>query len=357
VEERWYRLERLDLPRGLIILDVSRVAERLWPVFFSLLEGLTESLPATSWPDICFLGDTTRYPLRQFLDAAESLHSANSGRGRVIGPLFHRLEVSPPTSIVLIGCGPIVDLEDWYEMPLLQRTKFAKLTPQLSLTNGKFPETMVGVDELAQWLNLSLSSITIDIPSGGAFDWDVPVFSWKSGQLRSESPDGVPVRIGVLQRGDESAIARLELRDGSQLIQPLERCDPPSPAPWRNFTATEFTVLDQWRRTGGYECKCGQRHPAGEWCCATAGEVRPLLPSFSAIPSGRCVKIRIGAFNAKYQVGSSFATRAPSDQIAVADEQGRFAIFRFDAVEWKWVPTGTPTLWLTLEENLYAMVV
>lgn len=357
MEERWYQLTKIELPRARVIIDVSRSGEKLWPMLYSLISGLTETLPRESWPEVLFLGDTISRPLAEFTSQHESLYQADRYRGRVMGPTFHHLETLTPTNTVLIGCGPILDLEDWHDTPIVGRTIFTKLLDSIQITNNRYAEPIVSMDELTSWVNLSFQSLTIRLPKGIPTDGDRTEYRYLPERIVSESSGNLPLRFAYISESSDPPFAEIRLSNGGVIKQDVIPCEPLASPLWRNLPNAEFTIIDQWRRNGGYLCQCGQTHPAGQWCCTSDAEPRPLLTSLKELNSDTWVKFRCSAFNGKWMSPRIPALRLEQDTVILADDDGQMVHYRYNHQRECWEPQGASQKFVKLEENQYAIVV
>lgn len=123
------------------ILDASESAQNVKENIINLMYEILKQLPHSSVEQIYFLGNPSHYDPSMFTSRATSWFKQNSSRASLITPIFHILRNREDVQIVTIGSGPIFDLADWENDPILQRTLFVCLGE--SLTQG-----VEGADEI-----------------------------------------------------------------------------------------------------------------------------------------------------------------------------------------------------------------
>ena len=109
--------ERRDLT---IIIDANESAAPYQRQIAETVGKLLRDQPPSSNPRICFLGSSQIYPGRQWSTrSAEWLRDRGTGIS-LIAPVLRAIG-SEAGDLVVLGAGPIFDLEDWLEGPAWHR--------------------------------------------------------------------------------------------------------------------------------------------------------------------------------------------------------------------------------------------
>lgn len=332
MHEAWYRIRLRPAPRPVVALDVSAAAAGLWPVLLSTLEGLAEALPETVRPDVAFLGGSSRVPLDQFLRAADALHAANAGRGRVIAPLLDVMR-DWPGRVVVVASRPVVDLADWVTTPFAKRIAVVRLDPTVAVSGGAFPETdLIDVGSVARLLDLPAAEVRVSARDGLPVGWDGASFRFDSGRLVANAAAVGELRVGFLSPVERpDATAELVHPGGEVDVLPVSPCEPPEARPWQPFTSGELTMLDAWR--GGrpaYCAACGREHVPGVVACPSGAWA---FPSLNRVPGG-FARVKVRMFQATFQPAGPVLRLG---EAAVVVRDPRPTVWRFDG---GWTPAA-----------------
>jgi hypothetical protein len=332
VLEQWYSLMLKPGPRSALILDVSESATPFWPVIRSLTEGVLETLPADSWPEIFFLGYPQPFPPEEFAAKVGSWHAANVGRGSFISPIFEELAGEPDRAVAVVGSGRLFDLADWSEQPIAQHAVWCRYGPA-ALTDGAFPEEAYTVDQLAEKLNNPAVRVEISGPGVMPFFWDDSSFRWQRGLLVGTKTSG-SLLVGLLAPEPDQGRARVVLANGSEHVLPLEPAETPASPPWLELPSREDNLLRQALRQGRYMCPdCQQEHPAGQWRC-TKPAAAPIFPSLARIEGGFCV-LDTSAWQTRIRLHPCAALQLTPNVVAMHTGNGSAEIIRYDGKSWR----------------------
>jgi hypothetical protein len=340
VNEFWFQARVRPVPRSVVVLDVSAAAAPYWPALRNTVEQLAELLTPNAHPDVAFLGSAERIPLARFRRAAEPLHAANAGRGRVISPLLESFREAWPEAVLLLAARPVIDLADWRLAPHPNRLTVVRLDPGVPVADGACSETeRIDFDAMAKLMQPP-PSVRLHLPGRIPFAWDNPSYRFDAGALVADPGEGGDVRVGFLSAAEGAApVAELLSASGAVSRLALAPAEPLQPLPWLRFAAPECAVLEAWRDGRSAYCsRCGTDHAPGQVACPAGGA---LLPSLAKLLPGGFV--RVGADAASYQPVPSPALRVGETALVVRAPAGaRPTVWRYDAVSSQWRATGEP---------------
>jgi len=350
--EQWYSLTLKPGARPALVLDVSESAKPFWPVIRSLTEGVLETLPADTWPEIFFLGNRQPFPPEEFAARAELWHSANAGRGSFVSPIFEELVRVPDRAVAVVGSGRIFDLPDWSDEPFAQHAIWCRYGPA-NFTDGAFAEEAYTVEQLAEKLNNPAVRVEISGPGVMPFFWDDPSFRWQRGLLSGTKTSG-SLLLGILSPEPDQARARVVLANGSEQMLPLEPAEAPAPPEWRNLPAREDNLLRQAMRQGRYTCPaCQQSHPAGQWRCSNPAAT-PVFPSVANAAGGFAV-LDTAAWQSRIRLHPCAALQLKPEVVAMHTGDSSADIIRFDGKTWRATGERLDPIH-PLEERRYVLV-
>jgi hypothetical protein len=339
VNEFWFQARVRPVPRPVVALDVSAAAAPFWAAQRNAAEQLAEALPPAAQPDVAFLGSAERIPLARFRRAAEQLHAANAGRGRVVSPLLESFREAWPEAVLLLAARPVFDLADWQHTPHAGRLTVARLDPGVPVVDGACSELeRIDLDAMAKLMRPPPSA-RIHQPGGIPFAWDNPSYRFDAGALVADPGEGGDVRVGFLSMTDEATpVAELLAGNAPVSRLSLAPAEPLQSLPWLRFTAPECAVLEAWRNGRSAYCsRCGTDHAPGRVACPTGGAILPSLAKL--LPGGF---VRVGPDATSYQPVPSPALRVGEAAMVVRAPAGaRPTVWRCDASS-QWHATGEP---------------
>jgi hypothetical protein len=340
VNEFWFQARVRPVPRSVVVLDVSAAAAPFWAAQRNAVEQLAEALPPAALPDVAFLGSSERIPLARFRRAAEQLHAANAGRGRVVSPLLESFREAWPEAILLLAARPVIDLADWHHTPHAGRLTVARLDSGVPVADSARSEMeRIDLDAMAKLMRPP-PSVRIRLSGGIPFAWDNPSYRFDAGALVADPGEGGDVRVGFLSvTKDAAPIAELLSTSAPLSRLPLAPAEPLQALPWLRFTASECAVLEAWcNGQSAYCSRCGTDHAPGRVACPTGGA---LLPSLAKLLPGGFVRVGLDATS--YQPVPSPALRVGEAALVVRAPAGASpAVWRYDAASSQWRATGEP---------------
>lgn len=116
----------LSIPLVLVL----EPSEDTWDRVYSIGDGLVQSLPGRI-EQLYFLGNVQNYSVaipRDFRDRIPGWFSENKGRVTLIGPILEKLEREGYSGMVVIICTmPPVDVGDWLDTAVIDRTIFVRV--------------------------------------------------------------------------------------------------------------------------------------------------------------------------------------------------------------------------------------
>jgi hypothetical protein len=169
MNERFFQLAA-DAHNSLVfVLDASESAQEQWEGILSLASDTANKLPAHIDKRLFFLSNSQEYSFNNLNHEAKKWKEENLSRGSFITPVIKSLD-KYTDKIVIIGSGPIYDLEDWLETDFTGKFIFVKLGQSLK------KDINIGVEiqppELPGYLHNPIQSIEISGKGFMPFYWD-----------------------------------------------------------------------------------------------------------------------------------------------------------------------------------------
>ncbi|VTS08438.1 hypothetical protein [Tuwongella immobilis] len=340
MEEAWFEFRIGELPKACLLLDISERTQPFVFVLRSILQGICEMIPEAAWPEVGFLGDSVRYSPRMLLLRGDRFFTENLGRCRVLGPSLR--DLTEPRSVVILGSGPILDLDDWLGFAPLRQCTLVKWNESISLSDGQHPEEIFGeMAQFVEWLNASPQRVQIRAPNAVVIGWDNPDYDWAPVGLsagEASEPESWTVRVGFLGESPVEPIAEVALSSGMVQSQTLQPSAGPMSPRWRPMTAAEHSIIGQWARNGSVTLPDGTQVEAGQWELAHDGKSVLLLESLQSQTRGSFVRIQLDTFAARFQPTESPAIIVGDDRIVIWNPHA-FALetyaYRRDTQSWE----------------------
>lgn len=169
MNERFFRLS-LDTHNSLVIvLDASESAQEQWEEILSLANNTVNKLPAHIDKRLFFLSNSQEYNFNDLNYEAKNWREENLSRGSFITPVIKSLDKNSG-KIIIIGFGPVYDLEDWLETDFSGKFIFVKLGQSLK------KDLNIGIEieppELPGYLQNPIQSIEISGKGFMPFYWN-----------------------------------------------------------------------------------------------------------------------------------------------------------------------------------------
>ncbi len=331
-----------------LVLDASESAEAAQAAISTLVTGLLTALPARVACSLYFLGGAAPYSPGDFPLKAAGWFRENRGRGSILAPVAAALDTQPDTPIVIIGAGPIFDLEDWADTPLLARTTLVAMGASLQ------GEAMYAMEvahpspnELFQRVHDPVAAVRI----GG--DGFMPLGWGNAGYRLARLADaflltgerleefGTTLRFLAAPGGTVRAAATLV--SGQTRAIALE----PEPAPterlaWQgSLTGAERAIFQAALRHEDFSCpSCGGRHRWDVLTCTegTALLGTPVYPSLRAQP-GQFALLQPGQDAVRFRVTASDVLPLEPGRVVVREGQ-RGTVYAYQPAAARWAAAG-----------------
>ncbi|MGH6907985.1 MAG: hypothetical protein ACRERU_19025 [Methylococcales bacterium] len=310
---------------------------------------------------IYFLGNPQPYSAHNLATQAPAWFKANSLRASLISPVLEILSAMEDTSLVVLGDGPIYDLEDWRDSPFRDRLRLVHFGIPLQPTGAGLPELE---SPTVQILLHSLFDpvTTIRLRESGFFplDWGGSAYRLIEDQghfiLRGERPSTATLTVRCLLCRDENL--HVERRHATGRVSRLEMRPLPAvgrPADGR-LTSVEVAILDLACRKLDFICPhCGAAHAWNTLRCRPHRAIidQPVFPSLSN--QRGFVKIYRDAEGAEYWLeGKALSI---GDGLVALREGGRARVLRFDPLSARWLPaTGEFSAYQPLGAGCYGLL-
>lgn len=326
----------------ILILDASESATPQRGAIIRLcLETLAE-LPAAVRVRIYFLGNPQAYSAPDLDAQAPAWFADNAPRASLIGPVLEALSPEEDATLVVLGDGPIYDLDDWRDTPFWQRLRLVHFGVSLQPVGTGLPElTAPTAQALRQSLYDPVTAITLRGPGFLPLAWDSPAYHRVEEQgsfvLRGERPPAAPLTVRCLLYRDanlqverQHATGRVSRREVSPLPAAARLAD-------GRLTPAEVAILDRACQKLDFTCPhCGASHAWNTLRCR-AGRALLAQPVFPSLPNQRgFVRLCRDAEGADYRMmGEALPL---GDGLVALREDGHSRLVRFDPASGRWRP-------------------
>jgi predicted RNA-binding Zn-ribbon protein involved in translation (DUF1610 family) len=322
----WARLPIDSAMRVVLVIDASESAEDQRTRIADFVRHLLGLMPAACQPELYFLGNPDAYPADLFAARAHQWFAENCRRASLISPLMAAWGERCVQRIVVVGSGPIYDLDDWRNSPLASRLLLVSLGDSLRgcekmglapTGNGENPGrtevAKVPVSNFSQPLRgpaqvgdeLSTSDAqhvlpmlydpvaTVSVTGTGFMPtwWDNPAYRLRIADGRAEllgsARENLRLTLSALIADPATLEATITRTSGHATQHPLESCAPDAEAEQNHGTLTraEIRTLRAARRKLPFECPiCGRQEAWNVVRCKQRGQIlgEPVYPSVTA---------------------------------------------------------------------------
>lgn len=297
MREKWKTLGIESSGQIALVLDASESAQPYWPEIKQLAQTLVQRLSGRERCQVFFFGNPQAHDTKDFSTQSESWYQANHRRASLITPVYEALKENAEIKIVALGAGPIFDLEDWLDTPILTRTRFV-VFGDTTLTGDLWAECnpeLQPLQELLGWLDNAIMDIAIGGPGVMPFRWDNAAYFWDGDRLRAQTlslrghtdkdfgsgqPENTPesyraltIRAGFLCADEAEPQAMIIRYTGDIQVctldstepfdELLETCDE-----WSILTDLEAGTFALCVEDGHYPCPiCAKAHDAQDLRC------------------------------------------------------------------------------------------
>lgn len=280
LKESFFQLDIKAHDSMAVILDASESADKHWEEIKTLAASLTDKLPADTDIKLYFLSSPRLYDLNHLACQSKEWKAQNRSKGSFITPVMKNIDQNTG-KIIVIGSGPVYDLEDWIDTDFSGKFIFVKMEESLKgdLTIG----IEIGPSDLFSHLHDPIQSVEISGRGFMPFYWD------NSGY---ETILGDETVIGANQLKDfsisfacygEEVTARVKRTGSERQFTPEQlETNPEEKEEWNILSEAEADVFKQALAGSRFVCpQCKKEHPANTLKCYEGSSIlgKPVYPS------------------------------------------------------------------------------
>lgn len=351
--------------RAILILDASESAAPQQEAIIALTQAVLSTLPAGMDCALYFLGNPAPYPPSNLAGRAGRWFQENRGRASLVTPVWEALPLAEPAKIVIIGAGPIFDLEDWQGTPLAQRLLLVNMGESLQ---GKHPLAEEVVAPTASDLGRRLYDpvVRVEISGPGFMPtwWDNAAYRLEmtAGEARlvAEGAGDTSLTMHYLCTAAGEAQAVVTRAGGEQAVVPLEPAGAPTPPEGTrsDLRPEEVTILHQVIQGRPFTClRCGRQHAWDTTRCLEGtcilGEI--VYPSLQAQQALGWIVFRLHGEAASFETHPCSVLRLGAAEVAVREVQ-RTVRYRYDPGKETWRAEGRMVPYYPIGEDAYALL-
>jgi hypothetical protein len=333
-----------------IVLDASESACEYQEAILQAAVQLFEKLPAGIAKGLYFLSNPKRYDVSKLPRNAVKWWEQNRLRGSFLTSILEQVENS---KVVVIGSGPIYDLEDWQESRWASKLYFIKVGE--SLRGGL--EIGEEIEDSSQALScLHDPVISVEITGTGfmPYYWSNPKYKLSIGDrvtLQGSNLENLSVFVGffgsdvkayIVKRSGEECTLLKSAEDKEQVAWSTlsdEECE----IFYKAINGEEFTCLVCRRNHLPSGLKCDRSSILGEPVYPTLGKRRGFV-FFKETPDGILFRFHPAS-----------AARIGNTTVAVA-LGGRAKIYEYNLAEEQWGEKGYLKPYHALEDGYIAVI-
>lgn len=333
------------LGRVVFVLDASESAAPVQQAIATLAREVLAALPAGVERALYFLGNATAYPWQQLEGQDGRWFEENRGRASLVTPVWERLALEEPATIVVIGAGRIFDLADWAGTPLAERALLVSMGQALQ-DDPVVGEELVepGPVDLLRRLHDPVTGVEISGPGFMPLWWDRPGYRLRlaggRAALVGEELDDYGLNLRFVAPPEAAVRAHLSLASGRQREEPLRPVEGPIMAPVQKGTLPpeEAEILFRAIAREPFTCPhCGRPHPWDTRRCLAGAPTRGrvVYPSLQADERGDLAVFYAGSGPARFRLYPGPVL--PLGPGTVVVQEGRQALlYRYDQQEGRW---------------------
>ena len=322
-----------------LIVDASETAGNYRKEIVQLTNQLIDSLPPGCAHDLFFLGCSTAYETYKFSQNSGLWWETHKNSGSYFAPVAKNLHDND--RIILIGNGPVYDLEDWTEKPFAENIIFAKMGNSSLRGSIETGEEMgnPNAQDIMNKINNPIISITIKGENFLPYYWDNPIYhlikttdsNFELTVKRTEKQQIYGITVGffgekvIAEVQRESGINKVTFSAGTML-----------PPRWDDLDDIGKEVFKNAIVQQNYLCpRCKQEHAAHQLICSNEGIWGRCVYSSFGINRG-IFMLKEESQRVLYSRHFGTAIRLSGNSAAVLD--GRKLIpYHFDSDENKWL--------------------
>lgn len=340
MEEAFCKLTLRSKGKVALVLDASESAEDDWGEILKMARYLLDNLGADVGREIYFLGNRKAYAPSHLVRSSYQWRKENLKRGSFITPIFKHL--SPDTDRVLvIGTGPIYDLEDWQEDPLFAKLLLIRMGDR-PLQQEEMAEEVVAPEPASVLAQLHRPIREVRITGSGfmPYFWDNPGYRLRlegKGEkafLEATALQDFSLCLALFCEGE--VLARLQRGDGAEEEIALPRQEEVMGIEeWQELPAQERAIFERAIKGESFTCLiCGREHPWKTLVCYEGGLSilgRPIYPSWEGMKG--FVVLRRQGDRVRYRPHPVEAMRLGYGEVAVI-EGSTAIVYRYNGQRW-----------------------
>jgi hypothetical protein len=330
-----------------IILDASDVAREHQADITALVKGVLFRLPASVERKLYFLGNPEAYPVHRFDMRAAQWFQENWQRASLVTPILETFGADDKMMLVIVGSGPVFDLEDWIATPFQKRMLLVNMGRPLQGRRRTLEEVTRPTDEdLCHQVYDPVEGVEV---SGRGFMptwWDNDGYQLEVGRetrlvARGLADYSVSVECFVTEPEELRAI--VTRASGAQIDELLEQVDEPlfDEAIDGQLTPDEAAIFRSASQQQSFTClHCDRQHPWNQLYCRARGRIigTSIYPSLQALKPTGFVLFRDEKTHVRFRIHSGGVLLLPSGDVAVKGGS-RASIYRFNGNTEQWIQT------------------
>jgi hypothetical protein len=349
--------------RVTLLLDASESASARQDEIVSLAQGILTGLPVGVGRALYFLGNPTPYAPEQLAARSSPWFIENRRRASLVTPVWDVLPDEPGV-VVVIGAGPLYDLPDWAETPILARTLLVTLGDSLQDERPLTTEiAQPRVSDLLGRLYDPIVRVEVAEPGWMPLWWQNPgyrlVCAADGVSLVAERLSDYHLPLGFLAPAGHAPTVILNASSGARSQRSLAQVERrPPPAPVRGeLGPAEAAIARRAVQHASFTCAhCGREHAWDTLRCtagaALLGEIiYPTLREFRGF-----VLLRVAEDRVTYTAAPGPVLPLGPGEVAVYDG-AQAVLYHYEPQHGEWRRTGEALApYARLAEELYVVL-
>ncbi len=362
------RLEITERCRALLIVDASESAAEHRERIARLVAQVLSELPADAEITLNFLGSSERRPAGAFSARASEWLDANRTRASLLTPNLSVLPEAAPPPVVIVGSGPIYDLEDWSESRVLDGAVFCSIGRSLreGLASGACRGTELTdppPSQLVQRIHNPVARLRITGLGFMPVRWNHAglrlVLSAGGAVLEGENLGRAPIMVRYHAPEGERPTAEATRANGASERLPTDDVAPQAvglASAEGLLSPAECEVFQRARAGQAFTCPvCGETHAAETTRCL-AGHSILGVPVYPSLPSGGFAALSAAGAEVSYRMFGSDTLPLTLDRVAVRDRL-RATVHAYNPDSMTWAPVEPFAQYTPLGGDAYAVFV
>lgn len=323
-QERWFALANPSIGRTVLLLDASDASTSVAAGMLRFATDVVKKFHSVLDTQTYFLGNSTPYPVDDFLQKSGDWHRANAGRLALIGPVLEAVGVGSNVEFLILAAGRIFDCDDWPpEARLSQRTTIIGFgeTPRVPIGFGK--QIPCDLDRVRECIDQRVASVAIMGDGCFPFFWSNPDYRWERNRLLADKANDFSVSLGLSIPPGSKVEAVVTLSNGEQTNRPLEPTDPYDQSDWTPLPDVEARIVRECVANAKYTCPfCKETHDSRTLICRSKQQGSLLghsvLPALEGFKGGGFILFDIRKTIVKFRLHNCLHLRCPPKSVAIA---------------------------------------